>query len=411
MESQLSQAGTATPVACGFFAPKLHHRNGTFHLTCVYLGASTYTGILGTVFTTANIFDDAAWSDALVFSGSSIDPDVFWSDNGTVYLTSAGIIQQTIDLSTGNVTEPYSIWNGTGLPSPEGPHIYKKDGWYYLLIAEGVRDVFRDVPGIGPFVQDPDVIDFTPGSSIAPHFLFWRYPENNTFIVSPEGHPDALQIRPAPANLTGIPQSNETSISGHLGLPLIARRQTHTLFSFSVDLSFSPRQSDQEAGISVFLTQLNHIDLGIARSAAANLSGNGSESSLEFRLRTETTRTVNSTIPASTQVTPLPVSWSQSGAIRLQIHTANDTHYAFSAFPANNANAKIILGYFSAIVVSGGSGEFTGALLGAYATCNGAGASGQTRCPSGGDAYFSRWRYTGVAQEVDFDQYVPFGVL
>lgn len=37
-----------------------------------------------------------------------------------------------------------SIWNGTGLPSPEAPHTYKKDGWHYLLTAEsGTRERHR----------------------------------------------------------------------------------------------------------------------------------------------------------------------------------------------------------------------------------------------------------------------------
>jgi alpha-N-arabinofuranosidase len=30
-----------------------------------------------------------------------------------------------------------AIWTGTGGRYPEAPHIYKKDGWYYLLISEG----------------------------------------------------------------------------------------------------------------------------------------------------------------------------------------------------------------------------------------------------------------------------------
>jgi hypothetical protein len=121
---------------------------------------------------------------------------------------------------------------------------------------------------------------------------------------------------------------------------------------------------------------------------------------------TEVSGTVNSTVPSSTLVTPLPAAWTKAGPNRLQIHTANDTHYAFTVFPAQNPNAKVIAGYVSAIVVSRGSGPFTGTPMGAYATCNGAGTSGQTRCPSGGDAYSSRWKYTGASQEIGSDQYV-----
>ena len=48
------------------------------------------------------------------------------------------IFPAPLDFKTGEVLRPLvDIWNGTGLPSPEAPHMYKKDGWYYLLTAEG----------------------------------------------------------------------------------------------------------------------------------------------------------------------------------------------------------------------------------------------------------------------------------
>ena len=43
------------------------------------------------------------------------------------------------NLDTGEVGEWHVIWNGTGGQAPEGPHVYLKDGWYYLLAAEGER--------------------------------------------------------------------------------------------------------------------------------------------------------------------------------------------------------------------------------------------------------------------------------
>lgn len=35
------------------------------------------------------------------------------------------------------LSEKKLISEGCGGQCPEGPHIYKKDGWYYLMIAEG----------------------------------------------------------------------------------------------------------------------------------------------------------------------------------------------------------------------------------------------------------------------------------
>jgi beta-xylosidase len=96
--------------------------------------------MLGAVFTTTDPFHDASWSEAVTWDASSIDPDLFWDEDGTIYMISAGIILQTIDLSSGLVSTPTTIWNGTGGSSPEGPHTYKKDGWYYLTIAEAGPD-------------------------------------------------------------------------------------------------------------------------------------------------------------------------------------------------------------------------------------------------------------------------------
>jgi beta-xylosidase len=120
----------------GMYAPTLRYHNGVFHVICEYLGVPG--GIVGVVFKTTNPFEDAAWSDPVRFSTGKIDPDLFWDDDGKVYVATQGILLQEIDLQTGNLTQPpVSIWNGTGGVWPEGPHIHKRDGYYYLMIAEG----------------------------------------------------------------------------------------------------------------------------------------------------------------------------------------------------------------------------------------------------------------------------------
>lgn len=42
-----------------------------------------------------------------------------------------------IDINTGKATETVKVWNGTGGFSPEVPHLYHKDGHYYIMQAEG----------------------------------------------------------------------------------------------------------------------------------------------------------------------------------------------------------------------------------------------------------------------------------
>lgn len=287
------------------------------------------------------------------------------------------------------------------------PVRWDKGEWPVFTQIRGVMNGWdlpstnRDVPGIGHFNGDPDNIDFAPGTPIPPHFYFDRYPIMENYAVSSDAHPNTLRITPSRANLTGVlTQPLDPVLSGQNGISFLGRVQEHTIFSFSVDLDFDPREEEQEAGVTAFLTQLNHIRLGITRSPKEHRD-HGSE--LRFRLRVETTgTTTNNTLPSYTESTQIPSAWS-NGPIRLQIQSSNSTHFIFSAAPASDANASVMLGQVSAFAVSGGSGPFVGNVLGVYATCNGAGHG--ERCPEGGEAYFSNWRYSGAAQQIDYGRF------
>ncbi|KAK2767540.1 hypothetical protein FQN54_003697 [Arachnomyces sp. PD_36] len=118
---------------------------------------------------TGDPFESSSWSNPVHFNFTGYDPSPFWHEDGTVFVTGAhpwqtlpGIFQTTIDLETGEVGEdPIKIWNGTGGLAPEGPHIYQRDGYYYLLIAEGGTGVdhmvtiarSRDING--PYESNP----------------------------------------------------------------------------------------------------------------------------------------------------------------------------------------------------------------------------------------------------------------
>ncbi len=91
----------------------------------------------GVLFKSTDAFNDSSWSDAVTFVAPKIDPDIFWDDDGKVYVATQGVQVQAMDLNTGKMDTAKSLWTGTGGVWPEGPHIYKKDGYYYLMIAEG----------------------------------------------------------------------------------------------------------------------------------------------------------------------------------------------------------------------------------------------------------------------------------
>ncbi len=133
-------------VSEGIFAPTLRYHNGTF-----YMITTNVSNELGNFIVTAT--DPAGpWSDPYPLGSEGIDPSLFFDDDGKCYYCGTKprregaryfgdneIYIQELDLNTMKlVGESYPAWHGAlrGVEWPEGPHIYKKNGWYYLLISE-----------------------------------------------------------------------------------------------------------------------------------------------------------------------------------------------------------------------------------------------------------------------------------
>ena len=133
----------------GIYAPTLRYHAGTFYM----ITTNTSTG--GNFYVhTQDPYGE--WSDPIWVKQGGIDPSLFFDDDGRVYLTSTadvpsplpaeidpaasffGIQQSELDIATGILlTEPKIVWRGTGGRWPEGPHLYKTGGRYYLMAAEG----------------------------------------------------------------------------------------------------------------------------------------------------------------------------------------------------------------------------------------------------------------------------------
>ncbi|MFT4090079.1 MAG: glycoside hydrolase family 43 protein [Asticcacaulis sp.] len=157
-------------VSRGVFAPDIFHQDGTFYIvnTCVDCG--------GNFIITAK--DPAGpWSDPVWFEFDGIDPSIFLDTDGQAYMLNNGppigeplydghraIWIQAFDPKTLKLSgERTLIVNGgvdiSTKPSwIEGPHLIKKDGYYYLIAAEGgtgdqhSQVVFRSDNVRGPFV-------------------------------------------------------------------------------------------------------------------------------------------------------------------------------------------------------------------------------------------------------------------
>ena len=119
----------------GIYAPTIRYHEGTFYMVTTNVSGG------GHFYVTTK--DPAGeWSDPIRVWDQGIDPDLFFDDNGKTYFLSAQgageIHLAEIDLKTGRLlSRSETIWRGTGGRCAEGPHMYKKDGWYYLMIAEG----------------------------------------------------------------------------------------------------------------------------------------------------------------------------------------------------------------------------------------------------------------------------------
>ncbi|GJM64106.1 glycoside hydrolase family 43 protein [Persicobacter diffluens] len=132
----------------GIFAPTIRYHEGTFYII------TTMVGQKGNFIIKAK--DPAGpWSDPIwIADAPGIDPSLFWDDDGRCYYTGAGIIDnggknwpgkngiwmQEINPDTGKLLgdkKQLTHGHATNARWAEGPHLYKIDGEYLLLIGEG----------------------------------------------------------------------------------------------------------------------------------------------------------------------------------------------------------------------------------------------------------------------------------
>jgi xylan 1,4-beta-xylosidase len=81
---------------------------------------------------------EGPWSDPSFIDIDGIDPPTSWTTTDAATPSGAGVrIVPLSDDGLRAVGEPRTIWAGTGERGPEGPHLFKKDGRYYAILAEG----------------------------------------------------------------------------------------------------------------------------------------------------------------------------------------------------------------------------------------------------------------------------------
>ncbi|CAG8105204.1 unnamed protein product [Penicillium salamii] len=146
----------------GLWAPTIRHHKGRFYVSlgCTHRFRPKEWDIViprGFYVSTSNIWDSSSWSDPTFFDVPGIDQDLFFDDDDKVYFSAVNMIidpkvkkhglglatfTAEIDINTGRCLGPIK-WNRLsdfGIGIAEGPHIFKKDGYYYLSTAEGGTD-------------------------------------------------------------------------------------------------------------------------------------------------------------------------------------------------------------------------------------------------------------------------------
>ena len=147
--------------SAGIYAPTIRYHDGLFYMITTNVAAG------GNFYVTAKN-PAGPWSDPVWIDPDGIDPSLLFDEDGTVYYQrhvggGDGYIGQCIfNVKSGELEgEIKKVWGGTGGPWAEGPHLYKIDGTYYLMISENgtsyghMVTIARSDSPWGPFESNP----------------------------------------------------------------------------------------------------------------------------------------------------------------------------------------------------------------------------------------------------------------
>jgi xylan 1,4-beta-xylosidase len=146
--SQVSFDGLG--ISRGVFAPAIEFHDGTYYV----INTAVDSG--GNFFVTAR-HPAGPWSDPVWLKGiEGIDPSFFFDTDGKAYIVNNDVPErgptyeghraiwlQEFHVATGKPVGPRKMILNGGVDLAqkpiwiEGPHLYKRNGWYYLMCAEG----------------------------------------------------------------------------------------------------------------------------------------------------------------------------------------------------------------------------------------------------------------------------------
>ena len=229
-KSQLDMRGD--PDSCGIWAPCLTHDGEKFWLvyTDVKRKDGSFKDAHNYIVTSETI--EGPWSDPVYVNSSGFDPSLFHDDDGRKWFVNMlwdhrvrpllfeGIALQEFDPKAGKlVGERKNIFQGTDLLLVEGPHLYKRNGWYYLLTAEGgtgyehASTLARSKTIDGPYELHPEKYLVTakdhPFNAVqrSGHGDIVDTPDGKTYFVHLMGRPTGQYKRCVLGRETGIQEA------------------------------------------------------------------------------------------------------------------------------------------------------------------------------------------------------------
>ncbi|MGI9391068.1 MAG: glycoside hydrolase family 43 protein [Boseongicola sp.] len=174
------------PDSGGVWAPCLSHAEGKFWL--VYTDMKRLDGAFKdspNYITTCETID-GDWTDPWYINSSGFDPSLFHEDDGRKWFVNMkwnhrglgtggnpkhasfdGILLQEWSPDRGLFGPVKNIYHGTERGLTEAPHLFKRNGWYYLTVAEGgtgyghAVTMARSRQIEGPYESQPDGHLFT----------------------------------------------------------------------------------------------------------------------------------------------------------------------------------------------------------------------------------------------------------
>ena len=204
--------------SCGIWAPCLSYSDGLFYL--IYTNVRNWN--IGTMkdcpnYLTTSPSIEGPWSDPVFMNASGFDASMFHDDDGRHWYLNmewdyrkegprqfSGIMIREYDpLKKCLVGERKKIFLGTDIGLVEGPHLIKKNGWYYILAAEGGTSYEHAI---------------TVGRSRNLEGPYEVHPDNP--LITAYGHPELMLQRSGHGIWCDSPDGKHTYLAYLCGRPL-----------------------------------------------------------------------------------------------------------------------------------------------------------------------------------------------